>query len=80
VTSKNHSPTIYYNNVGRSDATARIENVNFRAPVASPMLRIPLDVNSAPPWRSPADQVGIQASACPSSSSPRLSPVSVHLR
>jgi hypothetical protein len=45
VTSKNQSPTIYYNNVGRSDATARIENANFRAPVASPMLRIPLDVN-----------------------------------
>ena len=44
-TSKNQRPTIYYNNPGRSDAAPRTENANFRAPVASPMLHVPLDVN-----------------------------------
>jgi ABC-type lipoprotein release transport system permease subunit len=45
VTSKNQRPTIYYNNAGRSDAAPRIENATFRVPVASHMLRVPLDVN-----------------------------------
>jgi ABC-type lipoprotein release transport system permease subunit len=43
--SKKQRPTIYYNNAGRADAAVRIENANFRAPVASPMLHVPLDVN-----------------------------------
>jgi ABC-type lipoprotein release transport system permease subunit len=45
VPSKSQRPTIYYNNAGRSNAAPRIENANFRAPVASPMLHVPLDVN-----------------------------------
>jgi ABC-type lipoprotein release transport system permease subunit len=43
--SKKQRPAIYYRNAGRSDATPRIENAKFRAPVASPMLHVPLDVN-----------------------------------
>jgi ABC-type lipoprotein release transport system permease subunit len=45
VTSKNHRPTIYYNDEGRADSAPPIVNANFRAPVDSPLLRVPLDVN-----------------------------------
>ncbi len=43
--SKVQRPTIYYSYTGRSNAAARIESATFRAPVASPILHVPLSVN-----------------------------------
>ena len=45
VRSKGQRPTIYYGYWGRSNAGARIESATFRAPVASPVLHVPLSVN-----------------------------------
>ena len=45
VASKSGRPTIYYNYAGRSNPPPRTENATFRAPVASPMLHVPLEVN-----------------------------------
>jgi ABC-type antimicrobial peptide transport system permease subunit len=44
--SKGQRPTIYYDDTGRSNAAARIESATFRAPVASPILHVPLSVNA----------------------------------
>ena len=45
VLSKGQRPTIYYGYTGRSNAVTRIESATFRAPVASPILHVPLSVN-----------------------------------
>jgi ABC-type antimicrobial peptide transport system permease subunit len=49
VTSKEQRPTIYYNDGRRADAAPPILNAIFRAPVAAPVQRVPLDVNIVSP-------------------------------